>query len=214
MNLTDITGQFTGSHGTLQIQSLTAKAAPGTLSITGTIGVLQPRIPVDLKLMAKNAQPIASNIITANLNADVHISGTAREQLDVDGELYVNRANIEIPSGFPPDVAVLDVRRPGGAPPPKREKPLIIKLNVAIDAPRQILVKGRGLDAEMGGQIKVHGTADTPIVSGDFELQRGTFTLGSSQLTFSSGTVTFNGQGLKKKIDPTLDFIAQTVGST
>ena len=211
VNLTDITGQFAGSHGTLQIQTLTAKAAPGTVSITGTIGVLQPHIPVDLKLMAKNAQPIASNIITANLNADMHIGGTAREQLDVEGELYVNRATIEIPSGFPPDVAVLDVRRPGKGPPPKPEKPLVITLNVAVDAPRQILVKGRGLDSEMGGQIKIHGTTDIPIVSGDFELQKGSFTLGSSQLNFSSGTVTFNGQGLKKKIDPTLDFVAQTV---
>ena len=162
VNLTDITGEFTGSHGTLQIQTLTAKAAPGTVSITGTIGVLQPHIPVDLKLMAKNAQPIASNIITANLNADMHIGGTAREQLDIEGELYVNRATIEIPSGFPPDVAVLDVRRPGKGPPPKPEKPLVITLNVAVDAPRQILVKGRGLDSEMGGQIKIHGTTDVP----------------------------------------------------
>jgi translocation and assembly module TamB len=210
INLTDITGEFAGSHGTLQIQSLIAKAAPGTVSITGTIGALQPHIPIDLKLTAKNAQPIASNIITANLDADIHVSGTAREKLDVDGTLRVNRANIEIPSGFPPDVAVLDVRRPGQAPPPRPEKPLVVNLKVTVDAPRQILVKGRGLDAELGGQIQIRGTSETPTVSGGFELQRGTFTLGSSQLTFSYGTVTFNGGGLRKKIDPTLDFTAQT----
>jgi translocation and assembly module TamB len=210
INLTDITGEFTGSHGTLQIQSLTAKAAPGTVSITGTIGALQPHIPIDIKLTAKNAQPIASNIITANLDADVHVSGTAREKLDVEGTLRVNRANIEIPSGFPPDVAVLDVRRPGKAPPPKPEKPLVVNLKVTVDAPRQILVKGRGLDAELAGEIQIRGTTDVPTVGGDFELQRGTFTLGSSQLTFSYGTVTFNGAGLKKKIDPTLDFVAST----
>jgi translocation and assembly module TamB len=210
INLTDMTGQFAGSHGTLEIQSLTAKAAPGNVSITGTIGVLQPHIPVDLKLTAKNAQPIASNIITANLDADIHVSGTAREKLDVEGKMRVNRANIEIPSGFPPDVAVLDVRRPGRAPPPRPEKPLVINMNVTVDAPRQILVKGRGLDAELGGEIRIRGTSDTPVVSGNFDLQRGTFTLGSSHLTFSYGTVTFNGEGLKKKIDPTLDFVAQT----
>ena len=210
INLTEITAQFAGSHGTLEIQSLTAKAAPGNVSITGTIGVLQPHIPVDLKLTAKNAQPIASNIITANLDADIHVSGTAREKLAVEGKMRVNRANIEIPSGFPPDVAVLDVRRPGSAPPPRPEKPLVINMNVTVEAPRQILVKGRGLDAELGGEIKIRGTTDTPVVSGNFDLQRGTFTLGSSQLTFNYGTVTFNGEGLKKKIDPTLDFVAQT----
>jgi translocation and assembly module TamB len=210
INLTDITGEFTGSRGTLQIQSLTARAAPGNVSLTGTIGILQPQIPVDIKLIAKNAQPISSNIITANVDMDMSLSGTAREKLDVNGKVRVNRANIEVPSSFPPNVAVLDVRRPGEAPPPQPEKPLIIALNITVDAPRQILVKGRGLDAELGGEIRVRGTAETPVVGGSFDLQRGTFTLGSSPLTFTQGTVTFNGEGLKKKIDPTLDFIAQT----
>ena len=210
INLTEITGELTGSHGTLQIQTLTARAAPGSASISGSIGILQPHIPVDIKLTAKNAQPIASNIITGNLDADIHISGTAREKLQVEGTLHVNRTNIEIPSGFPPDVAVLDVRRPGKAPPPRPDKPLVIELNVTVDAPRQILVKGRGLDAEMGGSLRIRGTTDAPLVSGGFELQRGFFTLASNQLNFSQGEVTFNGEGLKKKIDPTLDFVAQT----
>ena len=211
VNLTDITAELDGSHGTLQINSLTARAAPGTVSITGSIGILQPKMPVDITLTAKNAQPIASNIITANLDAEVHITGTAREKLEVSGKSRINRANIEVPSGFPPDVAVLDVRRPGKPPPPKPDKPLIIDLDITVDAPRQILVKGRGLDTELGGQIRIHGTSDTPVVSGSFDLQRGTFTLGPSQLTFSTtSNVTFAGEGLKKKIDPTLDFTAST----
>jgi translocation and assembly module TamB len=210
VNLTDITGELTGSHGTLEIRSLTARAAPGNVSITGTIGILQPKIPVDVKMTAKNAQPIASNIITANVDADIQVSGTAREKLDITGKTRINRANIEIPSSFPPDVAVLDVRRPGQAAPPKPETPLVIALNLTVDAPRQILVKGRGLDAELGGEIRIRGTTDAPVVGGSFDLQRGTFTLGNSPLTFSTGTVTFNGEGLKKKIDPTLDFEAST----
>jgi translocation and assembly module TamB len=211
INLTDITGELTGSHGTLEVRNLTARAAPGNVSVTGTIGVLQPHIPVDLKLTAKNAQPISSNIITANVDADIQVTGTAREKLDVNGKVRVNRANIEIPSGFPPDVAVLDVRRPGEAPPPVPEKPLVIALSITVDAPRQILVKGRGLDAELGGELRIRGTSDAPVVGGSFDLQRGTFTLGNSQLDFTQGsTVTFNGEGLKKKIDPTLDFTAQT----
>ncbi len=79
-----------------------------------------------------------------------------------------------------------------------------------VDAPRQILVKGRGLDAELGGQLRVRGTTDSPSVGGGFELQRGFFTLVSNKLTFSNGTVTFSGAGLKNKIDPTLDFTAAT----
>ncbi|HUI60806.1 MAG TPA: translocation/assembly module TamB domain-containing protein, partial [Steroidobacteraceae bacterium] len=210
-NLSDINGELSGEHGTLRIESLTARAAPGNVSVTGTIGVLQPQIPVDLKITAKDAQPIANNIITANLDADIKVTGTARERLDVSGTLDINRADVEIPSGLPPNVAVLDVRRPGRAKPPPPQKLLIIGLNVNLNAPRQILVKGRGLDAELGGEIRVRGTTDTPTVSGGFELQRGFFSLASSKLTFSSGNVTFNGAGLRNRIDPTLDFTAQSV---
>ena len=209
-NLTEITAEVTGSHGLLRIEKFTARAPPGDLSVTGTVGVLQPGVPVDLKLVARNAQPIASNIVTANLNSEITVKGTARERLDVAGKIDVNRADVTIPSGLPPNVAVLDVRRPGKAPPPPSEKPLVIGLNISVDAPRQILVKGRGLDAELGGQIRVRGTTDSPQVSGGFELLRGTFALASSNLTFSQGSVTFNGAGLVKKIDPTLDFTAQT----
>jgi translocation and assembly module TamB len=210
-NLSDINGEFSGEHGTLRIVSLTARAAPGNVSVEGTIGVLQPKIPVNLKLTAKNAQPVANNIITANLNAQIDVTGTARERLDVKGTIQINRADVEIPSGLPPNVAVLDVRKPGQAPPPPSEKPLVIGLDITVDAPRQILVKGRGLDSELGGQIVVRGTTDDPIVSGGFELQRGFFTLASSKLTFTNGNVTFNGAGLRNRIDPTLDFTAQTV---
>jgi translocation and assembly module TamB len=210
INLSDITGELTGSHGLLRIEKLTARAAPGNVSVEGTIGVLQPKIPVDLKITAKNAQPIANNIVTANLDAELKVTGTAREELAVDGTVRINRADVEIPSGLPPNVAVLDVRRPGQAKPPPPEKPLVVKLDVTVDAPRQILVKGRGLDAELGGQLRIRGTTDSPTVGGGFELQRGFFTLASSKLTFSSGTVTFSGAGLKNKIDPTLDFTAST----
>jgi translocation and assembly module TamB len=210
INLSDITGELSGSHGLLRIEKLTARAAPGNVSVEGTIGVLQPKIPVDLKITAKDAQPIANNIVTANLDAELKVTGTAREELEVGGTVRINRADVEIPSGLPPNVAVLDVRRPGQAKPPPPEKPLVVKLNITVDAPRQILVKGRGLDAELGGQLQIRGTADSPTVGGGFELQRGFFTLVSSKLTFTNGTVTFSGAGLKNKIDPTLDFTAST----
>jgi translocation and assembly module TamB len=210
VSLTDITGVLTGNHGVLRVDELTARAAPGRITITGTVGVLQPKIPVDLKLTARDAQPIASNIVTANLDAQVQVSGTAREQLDVGGNIHLNRADISIPGGLPPSVAVLDVERAGAPPEPPKAHPLIVNLNLTLDAPRRILVKGRGLDAEMGGKLHIHGTTAVPVIDGGFELQRGFFTLANSKLTFTNGTVTFSGTGLQHKLIPSLDFTAQT----
>ena len=199
INLSDITGELSGSHGLLRIEKLTARAAPGNVSVEGTVGVLQPKMPIDLKITAKDAQPIANNIVTANLDAEITVKGTIREQMEVTGKVEIKRADVEIPSGLPPNVAVLDVRRPGEANPPPPERPVIVKLNITVDAPRQILVKGRGLDAELGGELRIRGTTDSPKVGGGFDLQRGFFTLASSKLIFTSGTVTFSGIGLKNK---------------
>jgi translocation and assembly module TamB len=208
--LSDINAAIVGSEGTLQIKSLTASAAPGTVSMTGQVGVLQSGIPVDLKIKADNAQPVASKLVTANLNADLHLSGTARQRLDITGKVHLNRTMIGIPNSLPPNVAVLEVRRHGKPAPPPREKQLVIGLDVAVEAPQEFLVQGRGLDAEMHGTLHLGGTTDSPLVSGGFDLQRGSFALASSKLDFSEGHVGFNGAGLKNKIDPTLDFTAKT----
>ncbi|HEX3602906.1 MAG TPA: translocation/assembly module TamB domain-containing protein [Steroidobacteraceae bacterium] len=210
VSLTDIAAQIVGNEGTLQVKSFTATAAPGTLSMSGSVGILQKGMPVDLQITARNAQPLVSKLITANLNADLTIKGTARERLDVAGSLHLNRTLIGIPNGLPLNVAVLDVRRRGTKKPAAPEKSLVIGLDVAVHAPQDIQVEGRGLDARMRGDLHVKGTTDAPLASGGFELERGTFSLATGRLNFTEGHVSFNGAGLQSKIDPTLDFTAQT----
>jgi translocation and assembly module TamB len=216
LGLTDVTAALVGSEGTLQIKSLTATAAPGRVSVTGSVGVLQSGMPVDLHIKAENAQPLVSKLVTANLNADLHVSGTARQRLDITGSVNLNRTLIGIPNSLPPNVAVLDVRRRGKTLPAAVDKPLVIGLDVAVKAPQEILVQGRGLDAEMGGELHLSGTTDTPTVNGGFGLLRGNFSISGNKLSFTpDSNVTFNGAGLKNTIDPTLDFTAQTtVGTT
>src|SRR5262249_15981764 len=142
--------------------------------------------------------------------ADLTAKGTLRERLDLAGTINLNRTVIGIPNALPPDVAVLDVRRPGQAPPAPADKKLVIGLGVRLHAPREGLVQGRGLNADVRGDVGVRGTSDSPRVSGGFDMIRGTFALASTQLNFTNGRVSFNGTGLKNRIDPTLDFTAQT----
>jgi translocation and assembly module TamB len=215
ISFSDIAAQIVGNEGALQIKTFTASAPPGTVSMSGSVGILQKGIPVDLKIAARNAQPIVSKLVTSNLNADLAIKGTARERLDISGTVHLNRTLIGIPNGLPLNVAVLDVRRRGKQTAVVPDKPLIIGMDVAVQAPQEILVQGRGLDAEMGGDLQISGTTDSPLVTGGFDLQRGNFSLASGRLNFSAGRVSFNGAGLKSKIDPTLDFTAQTtIGDT
>jgi translocation and assembly module TamB len=183
--------------------------------MTGTIGVLQQGVPVDLRITAEKAQPIASSILTAVLDADITVKGTALQRLDVDGTIRVERATIGIPNTLPPDVAVLDVRRRGRHVAAAAAGRLVIGLNLDIEAPQQILVKGRGLDAELGGDLQISGTTADPQVGGGFDLQRGNFTIAGNTLVLTPpGRVGFDGAGLRKKIDPTLDFTATSTVSS
>jgi len=209
LHLADITAHAVAREGALEITSLTARAAPGQISMQGTIGVLQPQIPLDIRLTARDAQPVASDLLTANLSADLHVTGTLRQRVELGGTIDVKRAVVGIPDGLPPEVVVLDVRRPGEAPAAPPERPLVVGMDLTVRAPRAILVQGRGLDAELGGDVHITGTTAAPVIDGGFDLVRGTFQLASTTLTFTKGRVSFNGVGLKHGIDPTLDFTAQ-----
>jgi translocation and assembly module TamB len=141
------------------------------------------------------------------VDGNLHVHGTAREHLDVDGKIEVDRATIGIPRSLPPNVAVLDVRR-RGRPVAARATQLVVGLDVAVHAAPKILIQGRGLDAYLGGDLKIGGTTDAPIVSGTFDLDRGSFSIAGATLTFTSGRVSFDDEDPKNKFDPSLDFVA------
>ena len=82
-----------------------------------------------------------------------------------------------------------------------------------MDAPSAVFVRGRGLDAEVGGALHVGGTSASPQISGGLDMRRGTFDLAGAPLKFTSGKVSFNGTGLTQKIDPTLDFEAESLAN-
>jgi translocation and assembly module TamB len=132
-----------------------------------------------------------------------------RSQLNATGSVQIDRAEIHIPNALPSDVAVLNVVRRGQKPVPvSTSSSTVVALDLTVSAPRAVFVRGHGLDAEVGGQLRIGGTSADPGISGGFDLRNGTVNLAGATLTFSSGRVGFNGSGVKKKIVPTLDFTA------
>jgi translocation and assembly module TamB len=198
----------------LQISRFTARAGRGTVTARGAIGVLQPDMPVDITIAARGARPLASDLVTADMDIEMRVRGAARSRVDAVGRVHVKHADINIPGGLPPGVAVLDVRRPGEKRPPPAEEPaLVVGLDVEVDAPRAVFVRGRGLDAEMGGKIHVGGTTAAPQISGGFALRRGTFDLAGASLKFVRGEVGFTGAGLQRRPDPTINLEAETAAA-
>ncbi len=203
--ISGIAADIEGEGRTIRIATLSGKAGNGTIAVTGQVG-LEGAMPVDLRITAANARPIASDLVTATLDADLALSGEARTALRATGAITVRRADIQLPDKLPASVAVLDVRRPGDRPPPPQAGPgLQIPLDIALNAPQQIFVRGRGLDAELGGKLHIGGTAAAPQTSGSIALRTGSFSLAGTTLNFTSGDISFNGA---TRIDPALNLVA------
>ncbi len=211
LRLTDIAALIRAQGQTLSIERFTARAGDGSIGASGSVGALAPGLPVDLHITASRARPLSSDLLTAVLDADLSVRGQAASRLDLAGSLTVDSASINVPSGLPPSVAKLDVRRPGDQPaPPPTAPAAVVGLDLTLRAPGQIFVRGHGLDAELGGTLHVGGTTAAPVIAGGFDMRHGTFSLVGATLTFTKGRVGFDGAGVTNKIDPSLDFTAES----
>jgi translocation and assembly module TamB len=206
IHLGDVTARIEGSGQTIRIAQFSAKAGEGTITASGSVGVMAPGLPVDITVTARNAKPLASDLVSALLNADLTVRGEALGQLAVGGSVHVLQANIQIPERIPTSIAVLPVRMPGvKPPPPPSAPPSVIALDLTISAPEQIFVRGRGLNSEFGGTLKLGGTPTALRTQGAFDLRRGDINLAGTELTFTEGSIGFNGGSVT---DPSLHLVA------
>jgi translocation and assembly module TamB len=81
-------------------------------------------------------------------------------------------------------------------------------VDITINAPQRIFVQGRGLDAELGGSLRLVGPLSAPQANGESELRRGRLSLLGRRLTFTEGTITFAGS-----LVPYLNFAAEASAS-
>jgi translocation and assembly module TamB len=212
LHISSIAARLQGDGNTLRITQFSAKAGPGTIGGGGSIGVLAPGLPLDLTLTARNARPLASDLITADLDADLTIRGEAMGQLTVAGSVRVRRADLRIPERLPSSIAVLPISVPGAKPPPASTSTAasVVTLNLTLDAPEQIFVRGRGLDVEFGGSMKLTGTAAQLKAVGSLNLRRGVLNLAGHALDFSEGAITFNGGSIT---DPAIRLVANSTSA-
>ena len=193
----------------IHIMQLSARAGPGTITASGTIDLATPGLPVDISIQAKNARPIVSDRMTAVLSGNVKLSGKLYGTLALSGAIDVLRGEIDIPNDFPPEVATLNIRR-RGEPLPPFQSGGIVMLDVTASTSGQVFVRGHGIDAEVAGRIHLSGTSGAPLVTDGFDMKRGTLAIAGQTLVFTSGRVSFDGTGVRNRLDPTLNFVAQT----
>ena len=113
------------------------------------------------------------------IDANLTVQGDVKGDLQAGGTLHVRRADIRIPDKLPASIAVLPVGRQRTATAARAGTgpQSMIALNLTLNAPEQVFIRGRGLDAELGGTIHIHGTATKPIPDGGLHSAPGTFSI-------------------------------------
>ncbi|WP_242519104.1 translocation/assembly module TamB domain-containing protein [Halochromatium roseum] len=214
--LTQIDGEMALSGDSLRLTRLSARADPGTIELSGSLGWQAPRQPIDLSLIARQASPVRRDALKLQADADLRLSGELAGDMRLEGGLRFDQIALRIPERFPATVATLEVKEIGPRRQARRDprprsgielgSPARVALDLRIDAPRAITLTGRGVDAELGGEINARGTLANPAIIGDFRLLRGEYALLGQPLRFSHGRIGFDGASM---LDPTLDLEAR-----
>ena len=149
--------------------------------------------------------------ITGSAGGELALEGTSQEAR-LSGRLETGTIEIRLLDRLPPEVADLDVIEIHSEPDAPGEQTaadsgggFALGLDLLIDMPRRVFVRGRGVDSEWSGRLEIGGTASQPEIAGDISLVRGQVSIIGQVFKLDHGTISF-AQG--KEIDPLIDVVA------
>ncbi|MER8577851.1 translocation/assembly module TamB domain-containing protein [Mesorhizobium sp. M1423] len=218
--INDITADVAIGGGVARINRLTGTLSTrGSLSASGTVGIDPAKgFPADLSVKLVDGRYTDGKVVTANLGGDLTIKGPLTSGPVISGTVNLAKTVITVPEKLPGSLAELNVKHKN-APAAVRAQDKALRpaaassggggsglnLDVTINAPSQIFIQGRGVDAELGGSLRLTGPASSPQAVGTFTLRRGRLTILAKRLTFTEGTVGFSGS-----LVPYLNLTAQS----
>lgn len=221
--LSNLTASVTMNGQQATISRFSANlASGGAISATGTIGI-QPNggYPVNIDVKLDKAVYVDGTLVVATVDGTVGLRGPLLSNPTLSGRLDLEKASVTVPEKLPTSLREIDIRHihaPAAvlkqlrdeSPPKPGEKSSTITLDLQLNAPSQIFVRGRGIDSELGGSLTIKGTAAAPIVSGGFTMRRGRLTILNRRMNFTDKSrITFAGN-----LTPALDMEASSTSGT
>jgi len=225
LRLRDINVMGSVDGETVAIRSASAALSTGgSITASGTVSTnAAAGFPADIRVALSQARYADGNLVVATVSGNLALAGPLTRDPLLSGEIAVERAEITVPETFGGSAAAIDVthrnppapvretlaraRADDGTPTPEG-RPSVLRVNVGVSAPARIFVRGRGLDAELGGRVQLTGPVTNIQPVGGFELIRGRLAILGQRITFDEGTVTLVGD-----LDPFLNFIARSGGN-
>ena len=190
---------------TARIERMTLRGGDGRIDITGG-ATLGSKPVVNLALQAERFR------VLGRVDRQLIVSGDATLALSADktrlrGALRVDEGLFDASAS---DAPALDedvtVRRPGdivraeaenGAQRPRRE----IDVALSLDLGERLMVRGRGLDTTLRGNLRVSTPNNRLAINGDIRAERGTYAAYGQKLEIERGVISFNGPPDNPRLD-------------
>lgn len=184
-----ISARATLSGGQAKIDATLPLTTSGRVAVSGTIGLTEP-FSGTLGIGLQDVTLRDPDLFETRLKGELTLRGPLLRRPQLAGQITLLETELRIPStGFGGAAGLPDLRhrnepatvratraRAGllaettGA---KRSSRGDMALNVTISAPNRVFVRGRGLDAELGGEVQLLGTLSALAPTGAFNLIRG-----------------------------------------
>ncbi|MBN9027031.1 MAG: translocation/assembly module TamB domain-containing protein, partial [Rhizobiales bacterium] len=231
ISLSNIEAVLTGSDRAVNVTSFTAQTVQGGRIVGKGNIALDPAqgFPAAIEVTLQKATLVNSDLMRLVSDGKITVQGPVATRPKIVGQINVRSLDIniaDVPSGGLDPLSVRHVNAgkqtaaQGGirakaqaraAATAKKKtqpaSPFVADLDLRVSAPNGVFVRGMGMDAEFGGDLTLRGTTADMVTMGGFTLKRGRFSVVGRQLTFTEGTITFNGS-----LDPELNLKADTSG--
>jgi translocation and assembly module TamB len=202
-----------------QISAIARADAGGRFTADGRIGITSG-LQTDLRVVVQNLTVADPDLYSTTVNGNIAITGALLTGPKLDGALTLGRTDVRVSPvalGAGGDIlpithlsepsAVLQTRTRAGVleTSDKSSTAYGIMLDLTIDAPNQVYIRGRGLDAELGGRLRLTGTTQNIIPIGQFSLIRGRLSLLGKRIDMTEGQLYLQGN-----FDPSFTLVAET----
>ncbi|HLQ19480.1 MAG TPA: translocation/assembly module TamB domain-containing protein [Tabrizicola sp.] len=210
LSLQGVEGIGTLQGGSLRLQATSGLSSGGRLRVDGPIQLTGAR-NADLALTLDALRLYDPELYDTRVSGTLTLRGPLSGGALLSGALQLSQTEVRVPSsGFSSASALLDidhVREPGavrdtrrkagllgsGNGKADRDQPRPVALDISISAPSQVFVRGRGIDAELGGDLRLLGTTEEITPSGAFRLIRGRLDILGRRLVLSRADLTLEG---------------------
>jgi translocation and assembly module TamB len=194
----------------------------GQVTSEGQISLNQQQgFPTDLKMQLINIIQRDRNFYKTTLNGNTALTGPLLFGPKLSGQINLTDTELNLQGAAAPKLSfipeIIHINEQKASRVTRQRAGLIatadtgaakgraLKLDVVVNSPTRIFIRGRGLDAELGGQVRLTGTTQSVAPIGAFNLIRGRLDILGKRLTLTDGNISLAGA-----LDPRIRIVAAT----